>query len=97
MVHEQGLTPSDWQAALDHQDACNAGGVLRALAEVKPRIHADVRDNRASGGEAQDFNTHPMLVLYVSKLIGLTRLGIGGDSEVFAKAYDYALEKAKTD
>lgn len=84
------LTAADYQSALDAQYACNAAGILRAMAQVKPRIWVDVR---ANGGGTQQFNQHPIMVLYTTTLMSLAGLGIA-DSDAYEKALKIAEEKA---
>jgi hypothetical protein len=72
--------------ALGVQDACNLTGVLHSYS----RAMTDLREiARAEGWESTDkLNTHPVAVLYSSKISSLT-----GDD--FAKAYGWALDNAR--
>jgi hypothetical protein len=79
------LTEKDYQTALDVQNACNLSGVIRSWAEMTGRIWEDIR---ASGGGTKAFNTHPINVLFSSKVSSLT------ESEDFIKFCE-ACDKAE--
>jgi len=75
------------QEALDIQDACNLSGVVHAfsrvvtqLRELHPRISTDV------------INTHPICVMYASKIVSLTRCE---STVAFGLAYDWVTATAK--
>lgn len=70
--------------AIDVQDACNLSGVVRSFAEVTDTIWRNVR---ASGGGTREVNTHPIAVLFTSKIGDLSGVGCG-DFDAFSKAYD---------
>jgi len=76
------LTKTDWQRAIDVQDACNLSGVVHSLAEVLPRIRED------NPGTAH-VNRHPIVVLYVSKLSSLSGAQFN-EMEAFSQAYQAA-------
>jgi hypothetical protein len=62
------LTKEDYRKALFAQDACNLSGVVHSLAEVLPRIREE------PGCTGTDYvNTHPITIMYVSKLASLSR------------------------
>jgi hypothetical protein len=66
---KKGTTPKDWQTALDIQSACNASGLIASLNEMKRRIWEDVDLKLV---EAEGFNDHPIVKLFVHQLCGLT-------------------------
>lgn len=74
-----------YQLALQVQDASNLSGVLISWErDIRPLVWEDVR---ANGG---DFNTHPLNVLFASKVNSLTGYG-----QRFSEAYRIALEKVQ--
>ena len=89
-----GLTRRDWQNAIDVQDACNLSGVVHTFSDVISRIWWEANKR----GEGTNWvNTHPIVVLYVSKLATLS------DSDsclAFSRAYETVtkhLEETKND
>jgi hypothetical protein len=62
------LCKADWKSALDVQDASNLSGVLHSLTDMSEAIWNDVRDPNSP---SNDFNTHPIVRLYVYKLFHL--------------------------
>lgn len=61
-----GLTKRDWQDAVAVQDACNLSGVVISLADVCKRIRTE------PDFSGTDYvNRHPIVKLYVSKLMSL--------------------------
>lgn len=71
-----------YKTAMDVQDACNLSGVVRTWAEVTAVIWEDIREK---GGGTKAFNSHPINVLFASKVESLTACS---DSNVFTKAYE---------
>lgn len=73
--------------AISVQDACNLSGVVHSMS----RVIADLRE--ISGSQSTDyFNNHPIMVLYASKISGLT----GHDSgQCFSRAYERCQELAR--
>lgn len=80
-----GLTKRDWQNAIDVQDACNLSGVVHSLADVMPRIR---QEPDCTGTDY--VNSHPIVVLYVSKLASLSRQDCFCDKAIerFGEAYE---------
>jgi len=77
--------------ALAVQDACNLSGVAHSLSRhLTESIWPEVR---ASGGGTDDVNTHPAVILFVSKLMHLS--GFEADFDRFGKAYEICLAKSK--
>jgi hypothetical protein len=64
------LAKKDYQTALDIQNACNLSGVIRSWNEIIPRIWEDIR---ADNGGTAAFNSHPINVLFSSKVESLTQ------------------------
>jgi len=86
----QGLTPDDWQYALDAQSACNASGLIAKLEKLRPRIWVDVR---AAGGGTSQFNKHPIMVLFTTQFMHLSGLGIA-DMDIWSAAEAEARKQA---
>jgi hypothetical protein len=80
-----GLTPRDYQRALDSQYACNASGLILALADVIGRISAEA--HTPGGGGADAVNRHPIVRLYAEQLLHLGGGGMG-DAESYREAYE---------
>jgi hypothetical protein len=75
--------PSDLaQDAIAVQDACNIGGVINLLHQVKEKLHAHPRYKGTDW-----VKHHPLIVLLLSKC-GSLCTGDGGDVGVFSLAYD---------
>jgi hypothetical protein len=63
------------QQALDVQDACNLSGVVHAFSAAVTDVRAHLR---AEGNESTDrVNTHPVCVLFASKIASLTGCEVG--------------------
>lgn len=77
------------QEALDVQDACNLSGVAISFANAMK----DLCEHANAGGHGTDWkNTHPVAVLWSSKIASLT----GSDSGIgFSRAYEECLRLAK--
>jgi len=72
--------------AISVQDACNLSGVVHSLS----RVMTELREISGSQG-TEYFNTHPIIVLYASKISSLT----GYDSaQGFSRAYEKCQEIA---
>jgi hypothetical protein len=63
------LTQHDWEDALNVEDARNLSGVLTNLFELRDKIWNDVRDT--TNGGTHDFNTHPIVRMFVYKMFQL--------------------------
>ena len=70
------------QEALDVQNACNLSGVAKSFADVLDAIWTEARKQ----GKGTDFvNTHPIVTLFLSKLVSLNQ----HDTDLaFSMAYD---------
>src|SRR5258708_33039861 len=66
---KETLTRRDYQDALDVQDACNLSGVVFAFARVMQKI---CNESNAPNRGRDWKNTHPIAVLYASKIASLT-------------------------
>ena len=88
-MNNDRLSPKDYENALLVQDACNLSGVVRSFSAVMMRIWSEAR---ATGNSNTDWvNTHPIAVLYSSKITSLTR---SEDGPVFGVAYDLCKREA---
>lgn len=86
---DERLSTRDYQNAIDVQNACNLSGVVRSFSAVMMRIWSEAR---ATGNNNTDWvNTHPIAVLYSSKITSLTR---SEDGPVFGVAYDLCKREA---
>jgi len=85
------LTARDFKAALDVQDACNLSGVLHTWAKLIDKIWAEARENKLG---TADVNTHPINVLFASKVASLTGCEL---SAQFSEAYRAAEHWSKDD
>ncbi len=87
------LAKQDYEQALLSQNACNASGLLSALGKedgLRDRIWEDVR---ANGGGTDEFNKHPIVVLYVAQLAMLSGVAAIADVTAYGKAYDAVKDK----
>lgn len=85
LLSDDRLDWRDYRDAIEVQDACNPGGVIRSLAKVMPKIY---NEERAVGGSGTDWvRSHPILYLYVNKLAQLTQQGLTGYDE-YRVAYE---------
>lgn len=64
------------------QDACNLSGVIHAWSRAISRLR------QLTNLGTDDLNTHPINVMWASKVGSLTRIG-EGDYQKFSDAYDY--------
>lgn len=67
------LTVRDYADAINVQDACNLSGVLYSFEKVVDRIEATFKVHPEAGVVA---GLHPIAVLYVSKIVSLTKCGV---------------------
>jgi hypothetical protein len=67
-VVEKGLTPADYQCALDVQSACNLSGVVHSFSEIIGRIweeaHKDLSEKRGTDW----VNNHPICRLFAEQI-----------------------------
>lgn len=71
------LTVQDWEDAITVQDACNLSGVVFAFAKVMEKICNDPANTCTEWK-----NSHPICIMYASKIASLT-----GCDFSFASAY----------
>ena len=69
-------------------DACNASGVIHTLSKV---ITPTVWDEIHNGDYKGEFNTHPLIVITVDKLMQLAGHG-DKNTESYRKVLDVSLE-----
>jgi hypothetical protein len=74
---------------IELQDACSLSGVVLTFARSISRLRVILR---AEGRESTpNINTHPICILWASKIASLTGLpqdlNVTGDDDVFSKAY----------
>ena len=91
-IFEDGLTPGDFQRAIDIQEACNLSGIAHSFSSVLPRILVEAR-MRAQGTEW--VNTHPISVMYTSKMVSLAGHDCLAGDVGFDEAYDACALSAK--
>ena len=73
------------QTSLDVQNACNLSGVVRSFADIT----ATLWDEAHRQEKGTDWvNTHPVVILFMSKLCSLSRYTCGSESDNFRQAYD---------
>jgi len=88
-MSDEGLSPKDYQGAIFAQDACNLSGIAISFAEVVKRIWVEARAIE----EGTDWvNTHPICVLYASKIGSLAH---SEDYDAYSKAYDLCKTEAE--
>jgi len=73
-----------WKDAIDVQDACNLSGVVFAFARTMEKLCAEGLDTDAR-------NSHPISVLFASKILSLANPG--DDMTRFSHAYDECKDK----
>jgi hypothetical protein len=57
--------------AIQIQDACNLSGVVHSFSRAMETIWAEAREGEGKGTEW--VNTHPIVTLYIDKLLDLNR------------------------
>lgn len=83
---ETTFNESYWSGhALTVQDACNLSGVVIAFSKM-------VQEMAESGMSTMERNTHPLSVLFASKVASLTQCEHG---LTFAKAFEWASDEKK--
>ena len=86
--NDEPLGPTDYQTALDIQDACNLSGVVLAWSRIVPKLWNEAR----ARGKGTDFvNEHPICKLFADKLADLARVR---DMTEYSKAYDICQKEA---
>jgi len=88
MANER-LSPKDYQDAVHAQDACNLSGIVISFASVVKKIWAEAR---AIEKGTDWVNTHPICVLYASKIGSLAH---SEDYDAYSKAYDFCKTEAE--
>lgn len=80
------LTKDDYRRAIIAQDAVNLSGLVHSLSELLPRIREE------PGCTGTDYvNAHPIVVMYVNKLLSLS----GAENGLaFSTAYDACKKKS---
>ena len=59
------MKPSDYQSAIDVQNACNLSGVVHSLSRLLPEVWAEAREQN----QGTDYvNTHPIVIMYLNQL-----------------------------
>ena len=76
---------SIYRNALDIQSASNISGVVLQFARDMRRINEEVR---ATGGDTEQVNTHPVCRLYAEQIAWLTGAGGCVDSATYWEAHD---------
>lgn len=78
-----------YQDALNVQDACNLSGVVFSFARLMDELCKEANSKKL-GTDWK--NTHPLCVLFASKIASLTRCE---DSDVFHNAYQLAKKESE--
>jgi len=86
---EEGLTAEEYKRAIDVQDACSLAGVVHDFSRVMTRVWVEARKEYGRGTDW--VNTHPIAVMYSSKIASLTG---SNDMSQFARAYKICRDKA---
>jgi hypothetical protein len=85
------LTKNDYYNAICVQDACNLSGVLTTWAKIMEKINYEARERN----EATDWrNSHPINVLFASKVASLTNSEI---TAKFSEAYGICKDQSEID
>ncbi len=72
-------------------DACNLSGVVHSYSRVLTQLRELAPDQGT-----EFYNTHPVAVLYATKIAELTRVAPIADMEVFSVAYRWCKQLAET-
>lgn len=86
------LRPKDYQDAIEAQRACNLPGILYTFSRVMPRIINEVRE---AGGGTNDWNGHPISVLYATQIAYLSGAGGVFDHDVYRVSLETCEERAQ--
>jgi hypothetical protein len=78
------------QEAIDVQDAVNLSGVALAFGRTMRRLWAF-----ETGGGTESMNTHPIVRMFLSKMLSLSRMHDASDG--FSEAYKWCLDTVKED
>jgi len=77
--------------ALQVQDACNLSGIVKSFSEVMSAVWVEA--SRLEKG-TDWVNTHPVALLFISKICDLSRYTYGNETSNFSKAYKACKELA---
>ena len=81
------LTQADYRDAIQVQDACNLSGVVLAWARLMEKVCQEANET----GKGTDWkNSHPINVLFASKVCDLTK---SEDFSIYSQAYKVCEEK----
>lgn len=83
------LSAEDFKTAIDIQNACNLSGVVHAFSHIMGKI---CRETDKNGQGTEWKNTHPISVLFASKIASLTN---SEDFLKFADAYNACCAEAE--
>ena len=86
---DERLSPKDYQDAIYAQDACNLSGVVHSFSRVVNKIWAEAR---TLGKGTEWVNTHPISILYASKVGSLAN---SEDLQSYSEAYDACQREAQ--
>lgn len=76
------LSPRDYKNAILVQDACNLSGVVHSFSQAMTKIWATLEAEGEASTDAA--NSHPIAVLYASKVASLTGCSnLGSFSEAY--------------
>ena len=88
----KGLTPKDYQMALDSQTACNLSGLIHSWSKVFPRIWEDVR---AHGEGTLSANGHPICRLLLEQAYYLGTSGSAREKRSYSDASKICQQRAR--
>lgn len=77
--------------AIQVQNACNLSGVVHSLSRMLPDIRDEVN---AAGGGTEEVNRHPIVTLFIEKLVSLNGRWVDGAGQ-FCEALHTCEERAK--
>ena len=90
-MSDERLSPKDYQDAVFAQNACNLSGIVHTFSRVMNKIWVEAR---ATGNDNTDWvNTHPIAVLYASKVGSLAN---SEDLQSYSEAHDACEAEART-
>ncbi len=89
-MSDERLSPKDYQDAVFAQDACNLSGIAHSFSRVMNKIWAEAR--ATDNDNTNWVNTHPIAVLYASKIGSLAN---SEDLQSYSDAYDACCLEAK--
>jgi hypothetical protein len=80
------------ELAISVQDACNLSGVVHSFSQVMSAVWKEAERTQ----KGTDWvNTHPITLMFVSKICDLSRYTYGAEQANFGKAYDACKALAK--